>query len=822
MKYYLRLFLPLFCLASLNVNGQSVLSGQLQSEEGPVIYSNVALYLESDSTLYKVETSDDNGLFTFRQVRENNYFLVASYVGLQELRKENINIAGKDIDLGQLSMSANSVQLETAVVVAQRALVEVKPDRTVFNVEGTINSVGDDGLNLLRKAPGVLLDNNNNVSVLGRTGVIFYVDGKRIPLAGDDLTNYLQNIPAEQIDRIDIITNPGAKYEAEGNAGIIDLRLKKDKSLGANGSLSSTYSKGRKHRSNISSSANYRNKKMNLFGTAGYTNNIGSQIIIFDGYRQTSRLLNRSDVNRESKGYNVKLGTDFFLSKNHTLGFLVSRDDSKADNQGLTSNIISFNTDVDNFDTTPEDVTIPFEDIDSIQLAESNSLNDIITNTFNLNYLYNDGNNTLSIDGDYGQYIRTTEQVQPNTYTDRNNNVTSTSNFSFSTPVDIDISTLKIDYETNGLNGKIGLGAKYGNVSTDNTFLFFNGLTPDTTINASKSNLFDYSEKVIAGYLSYATSLNEKWNLTTGLRTEHTNSRGTLTVFDSQFSEPPTEQNYLSFFPSFGLTYAPQRGNTWSFNYGRRINRPDYVVLNPFRTQLSELDFAIGNPNLRPEIVNNAEIGYTYKYRFNFKLAYSLTTDKITRLIGTDDSDPRASFINHDNLAEQQVINLSTSLPFQINDFWSAFFNASVNYQKNNAEYPDGNVIDVDAWGYNFFQQHTFKLGKGFSGELSGWFSGPGIWGGVFIYESSYSVNLGLQKRFLNDQLNAKIGFNDLFDQSFWSGFSDFDNLLQYGQGDWDARRFSVSLSYNFGNNNVKSRKRKTGLEDEKKRVGQG
>ena len=822
MKYFLLLFVLFFSLLSLTTYGQADISGKLFTEEGPVIYSNVALYLDSDSTLYKVETSDDTGLFTFRQVNEGKYFLVASYVGLEEFRKENITLSAENIDLGQLTMSANSVQLETAVVVAQRALVEVKPDRTVFNVEGTINSVGDDGLNLLRKAPGVLLDNNNNVSVLGRTGVIFYVDGKRIPLAGDDLTNYLQNIPAEQIDRIDIITNPGAKYEAEGNAGIIDLRLKKDKSLGANGSISSTYSKGRKHRSNLSGTGNYRNKKLNLFATGGYTDNIGSQIIIFDGFRTTSRLLNRSDVNRESKGYNIKIGTDFFLSKKHTLGFIVSRDDSNADNQGLTSNIISSNTDADNFDTTPEDVTIPYQDIDSIQIAESNTLNDIITNTYNLNYVYNDGNNTLSIDGDYGQYSRTTEQVQPNTYTDRDNNVTSTSNFSFSTPVDIDISTLKIDYETNGLNGKIGLGAKYGDVRTDNTFLFFDGLTPDTTLNTSKSNLFGYSEKVIAGYLSYSTSLNEQWNLTTGLRTEHTNSTGTLTVFNNQFSEPPSEQNYLSFFPSFGLTYAPQRGNTWSLNYGRRINRPDYVVLNPFRTQLSELDFAIGNPNLRPEIVNNAELGYTYKYRFNFKLAYSLTQDKITRLIGTDDSDPRASFINHDNLARQHVLNLSASLPFQITERWSAFINASGNYLHNSAEYPDANVIDVGAWGYNFFQQHTFKLGSGFTGELSGWFSGPGIWGGVFIYEPSYSVNLGLQKRFLSDRLNVKISFNDLFDQSFWSGFSDFDNLLQYGQGDWDARRFSVSLSYNFGNNNVKSRKRKTGLEDEKKRVGQG
>ena len=203
-------------------------------------------------------------------------------------------------------------------------------------------------------------------------------------------------------------------------------------------------------------------------------------------------------------------------------------------------------------------------------------------------------------------------------------------------------------------------------------------------------------------------------------------------------------------------------------------------------------------------------------------MAYSLTTDKITRLIGIDDSDPRASFINHDNLAEQQIISFSASLPFQITKRWSAFFNATANHQQNEASYPDGNVIDIGAFGYNIFQQHTIMLGKGYTGEVSSWYSGPGIWGGVFVFESSYAINLGLRKRFFNDQLSAKISFDDIFNQSFWSGQSDFDGLLNFGQGNWDSRRASVSLSYNFGNKNVKSRKRKIGLEDEKKRVGQG
>ena len=215
------------------------IKGQLQDEnKEAIVFANVALYNGADSSLVKVEPSDDSGIFNIKGLAAGNYYLVATYVGVADLRKSDINLtADQALDLGIISFAPSAIELEEATVTASRVMVEVKPDRTVFNVDGTINSVGSDAIELLRKAPGVLVDNNNNLSVLGRSGVMIYVDGKRLPLAGDDLANYLQNLPAEQIDRIDIITNPGARYEAEGNAGIIDIRLKKDKRFGSNGSL---------------------------------------------------------------------------------------------------------------------------------------------------------------------------------------------------------------------------------------------------------------------------------------------------------------------------------------------------------------------------------------------------------------------------------------------------------------------------------------------------------------------------------------------------------------------------------------------------------
>ena len=261
--------------------------------------------------------------------------------------------------------------------------------------------------------------------------------------------------------------------------------------------------------------------------------------------------------------------------------------------------------------------------------------------------------------------------------------------------------------------------------------------------------------------------------------------------------------------------------NSLALNYGRRINRPDYNVLNPFRTQRSELSIEKGNPFLKPEIVNNFELGYTLAYKYNFKVAYSRTNDKITRLIGPDDVDPRASFISWDNLSTESVISFNASLPVTIRKkWWDAFFNLSANHIDNQADYGNGAVVDVKNFGYTIYQQHTFKLIKGFKAEISGYYSGPGVWGGVFKYDANWSVGAGVSKKFFNKKLKARLNASNIFRQVGWKGSSEFNGLKSYGNGRFDNRFISLSLSYNFGNQKLNSRKRKTGLESESKRVG--
>ncbi len=812
MRKSLYLLICLFATHSLNAQTASI-KGQLQDEAGAAVeYANVALYQSADSSLVKGEVSNELGIFEMRGLNAGDYFLKASFVGVDDLTQAGLKLTdGQALDLGVLAFGVASTDLEQVTVKAMRQLVEVKPDRMVFNVEGTVNSAGSDAVELLRKAPGVTVDNNDNINVLGRSGVLVYVDGKRLPLVGEELSLYLKNLPAEQIDKIDIISNPGAKYEAEGNAGIIDIRLKKNENHGTNGSISAAASRGDYWRSNANLALNHRNKNINVFGTLGVADNETCTLMSFNGYQNGANLVEHNDMRNSFQNYNYRLGVDYNLAPKHTIGFLYSG--NRTDGYANDRNEISIAKAIND------------AQIDSFLVAKNTSDWLINPNTFNLNYSFDSGDGpSLNVDLDYGIFTSKKEINQPNTYYTDNTEaeVLSTFDTYFETPSDIDIYTFKVDYENKLWGGKVGLGTKLSRVNSDNTFLVYNVLNGESIRDDGRSNQFDYDESVYAGYITYNRAINQQINASLGLRAEQTDATGILEAFTSQQEEDPVEINYLSWFPSAGLTYTPSRIHSFALNYGRRINRPDYEILNPFNSQLSQLSYMKGNPFVRPEIVNNFELGYTFKYRYNFKIAYSITEDQITRLISPDEFDPLSSFITWDNLATQKVWSANLSAPMQLTKFWNAFFNISASHINNQAEYENGATVDVQVFSYTLYSQQTFSLPWNLKGEISGYYSGPGVWGGVFEYESSWSLNLGLQRKFLNEKLNVKLSANDIFFESGWNGVSNFNGLLSYGEGVWDSRRVGLSMSYNFGNQKVKSRKRKTGLEEEKGRLNKG
>lgn len=784
------------------------ISGRILDGEQALAYANVVLYQASDSTIAKVEVSDDEGNFRLQRIAEGDYNLVLSYVGYQDYRVDGIHLSSDDQkSFGDIQLNAQSQLLETAVVTARRSLVEVKPDRTVFNVEGTVNSAGNDGLELLRKAPGVLVDNNDNISVLGRSGVQIYINGKPSPLVGEELSNFIRTLSSDQIDRIDIITNPGARYEAEGNAGIIDIRLKKSDNEGLNLVLNSTLSQGQLFSQRYGLTSNFKHNKLNVFAQGGYGDANRFMNLNFDSHQNGIALLEKNHMRSDMQNFNVRAGMDYMLNENHTIGFIVDYNSAQRDARSNSRNEISALNNINH--------------IDSILHANSVGDNSSDNATYNINYQFTRNQSLLNIDLDYGQYHLKDLRDQPNRYFAADDKTfLSESNNSINTARDIDIYTAKLDYETSWKKIRLDFGSKYSLVKTDNLFRFYDGLQgEDPVFNDRRSNRFDYSEQVIAFYTNVQHQFNDVWAVSAGLRSETSDVSGDLRPFLPELQEPSVEQKYTNLFPSAGITYTMHPGNTWALQYSRRINRPDYPVLNPFEQQLTELSYEKGNPYLVPELVNNVELGYTMKWRYNFKIGYSHTKNQITRLIGPDKEDPRAGFITWENLATQDIVSANASLPFSITKHWDAYFNVNASWTNNQADYGDEGQVDVQAYNYNIYQQHTFKLPKGFVGELSGHYAGPGVWGSVFLYKPNWGLNIGLQKRFFADRLNVKVSGSDLFYKSGWRGHSDFNGLYSQAMGNWDSRRVSISASYNFGNSKVKARSRRTGIETEAGRV---
>lgn len=810
-KKFTLLLGALVLLSSQSLSAQSdngLITGKVHDPDGnPVAFANVVLKLAKDSSLFKVEYSKEDGGFAILQIPAGAYWVDISYVGLPPYQSEVINLTdGQKLNLGQIDLNPGATELSEVVVKAQKPLLEIRPDRMVLNVEGSINATGNNAMDLLRKSPGVVIDNNDNISMLGRTGVQIYIDGKPSPLSSADLASFLKTIQSTEIEAIEIITNPSSRYDAESTAGIINIKMKKDKRLGANANLNLGGSMGEVGQYNGSINGNFRNKNLNTFGSFGYYD--GENRNYMGIYREQSGLVFDQDGLNASdwSGQNFRLGTDFFLSKTQTIGFLVNGNLNDNGNQNNSRTLIG---------------RLGESSVDSVLIAENMQSGTRDNLNFNLNYKIDNGKgSSWNFDADYGLFRNEGNSFQPNFYKDATETeILNERIFSTFTPTDIDIYTFKLDHERPMWGGKAEVGTKISLVQTDNSFNFFNVINGEDIRDLDRSNQFEYRENVNAGYVNFSKQI-KKWGIQAGVRVEHTHSTGDLT------SEKPTdndfvERDYVDFFPSAGLTYSLNPKNTFQFSYSRRINRPSYQDLNPFEDRLDELTFQQGNPFLQPEYANNFQVSHSFNYRFNTTFSFSHTTDLITRQ--TEASGDKASYITWLNLDNQYVYSLNFSAPVPLAKWWSSYTSITGTYSQNKAENFSGNTVDLDATSFNIYSQQTFRLPKDVSFELSGWYNAPGLWGGTFEMDQMWSLDAGVQKKVLGGRGNLKVSVSDIFRTNKWHGVSEFGPLFMDVGGRWDSRRLRVNFSYMLGNTQVKgARKRKTGLEDEQRRVKSG
>ena len=802
MKFKLIILLSI-CISGKTF-GQSKITGSLSSDEGVVPFATVFVKHEADSSVAKVALADTSGVFKFIGIPAGRYFLHATMVGLSPCYAAVFDFSSSDVDLGILKMNANT-ELGTVNIVTARPIIEIHPDKTVFNVQGTLNATGANGFDLLRKAPGVIIDNTNNIVLEGKSGVQVYVDNKPTILAGEDLVNYLKSMQAADIDKIEIITQPSSKYEAAGNAGIINIVLKRDKNLGTNGTITAGYGYGiyHNHHTNGSFSLNHRTKKVNIY--TSYSNNIGTNWSFFylDRTQFGSTYESRSDNNDYTASHNGKAGGDWYINSKHTIGFLASGNyfGSKTNSANIT-----------------EIGPTGFIDPTQVLTADNTGVGLNYRATGNINYRFADTlGHEFSVDADYGVYNREQNNYQPNSYRDfASQQLLYENNYRMITPTAISIATAKMDYSQNLWGGKISMGTKVSFVTTDNTLNFYNVIDQVDVYNDARSNSFNYIENIIGAYLNYARSISQKLNFQVGLRAEQTNSVGDL-VSTQATAEDHVERHYLNFFPSGGLTWTPNQKNTWALTFSRRIQRPNYQSLNPFTWQTNELSFVKGNPFLQPQYGNNVKISHTFKYMFNTSLGYSYVEDFFAQI--NDTLGVTGGYLTSKNVADEQTITLGVSLPFSIKKWWNVFI--SVNAFHTSYIANDDKFQAVDKFTASAYAQNTFLLPKGFKFEISGWYSSPSIWGGTYLTGSMGALDLAVEKKFFKDRMSLRASCSDIFFTSFWTANMAYGELSISGSGGWESRIARIQLSYNFGNKDVKKvRDRKTGLDDEDKRTG--
>ena len=808
-------FVALFTLLSSAINAQKI-SGNVQDDQGAgIAKATVSLLKAKDSSVVKLSVTDKEGKYNIVTIEAGKYLIAASSIGYGTQYSALVDVTG-DMQVPSIKMTKTAATLQGVTVSSQKPMIEVRADKTILNVEGTINATGSDALELLRKSPGVLVDKDDNLSLMGKNGVQVYIDGKPTPMAGADLAAYLKSLQAAQIESIELITNPSAKYEAAGNGGIINIRLKKNKTFGTNGSVNAGYNVGVYGKYNAGLQLNHRNKNINVFGSYNY--NFGLNRNHFDLYRvQLDTLFDQRAI-MESQGtsHGYKAGLDYFINKKSTVGVLVNGNINDGDM------VNSSHTDISYLPTKT-----PFRLLSAQNVTKSNRKN---TNV-NGNYRYVNASKELNIDADFGQYRIESNQYQPNFYFSPNGTVKQNEFiYRFISPTDIDIYSLKSDYEQDYKKGKLGVGFKTALVETKNNFGRYNIFGSGPELDVDRSNEFNYRENINALYANYNRPLKGAM-IQFGLRMENTNLTGKSYPLNADGTvnknvENGFKRNYTDLFPSAAVTFNKNPMNQWGVTYSRRIDRPAYQDLNPFEFKLDEYTFQKGNINLRPQYTNTIGVTNTYKYRLTTSLTYSHVNDVFTRLIDT--TEKSKSFISQQNLATQDIVALNVSYPFQYKSY-SAFANLSGNYSLYKADFGGGNrKINLDVFTYNIYMQHSIKFGKAkdWTGEISGWYNSPSIWQGTFKSKEMWTVDAGLQKTLFKGKANFKLSVSDIFFTMKWRGESNFAGQTTIASGNWESRMLRTAFTWRFGSNTVKAaRQRKTSQEEESKRTqggGQG
>ncbi len=787
--------------------------------------ASVSLLRAKDSSLVKVAVADKDGNFSFENVKESNYLVLATSVGHSKSYSSQFSIGADKLTahVGVLQLIPAEKALKEVSVTAKKPLIERKLDRTIVNVEASITSAGNTALEVLEKAPGVSVDKDGNISLKGKSGVIIYLDGRPSYLSGPDLANMLRNMTAAQLDQIEIMTNPPAKYDAAGNAGVINIKTKKNKQFGYNGSITTGYTQGRYARFNEAVSFNYRNKKINFFSNFSYNRNHRSQeLYILRNFRDANTKNIKSifdqstDMESQSHNYNAKAGLDYTVSKNTTIGLVLNGFYNPSLWQSSTR-------------TSIYDPNYILTDVTTAYTENEEKWKNFSTN-FNFRTKLDTTGQELTADLDFIQYKATSVQPLTSTYFDNaGNQLKAPEILNGTLPTNIKIYSGKADYTLPlKKDAKFEAGIKTSFVNNDNNARYDSLKAGYSVLDSARSNHFIYEENINAAYVNYSRPLGKKWNAQLGLRVENTNSNGiskgytfNTTQNKFEYTETKFKRSYTQLFPTVYLQYTANEKNQFVINYGRRIERPDYQDMNPFVHFLDRYTFEQGNPNLSAQFAHNIELSHTYKGFLTSTINYTKTTDIIQMVLEQNDV-TNETFVKKANIASSEQIGLAITANKSITKWWSGNIYANV-YNNHFKGFVGTEPISVGVTSLMVQLQQQFKFSKGWAAEISGFYRSKGLEGVIYIKPIA-QLNAGVSKQVLKNKGSLRLNIRDIFAGGVFKGYSKYGTVDANFKNVNDSRAVSLTFTYRFNKGKLKatSSRRTSGASDEQNRVKSG
>ncbi|MBK1438514.1 TonB-dependent receptor [Parapedobacter sp. ISTM3] len=806
-KHTLIAFLLTTILATAAYTQQASIAGRVLDEKNaPLDLATVNLLAARDSSVVKTAFPDETGNFMFTGVQQGTYLVRAVLVGYEDALSEVVEIASATAakNLAPLVLkNTNTVLDEVAVTAPQRPLVERKPDMMVVNVENSTLAAGNTAMDILERSPGVTVDKDDNISLMGKQGVIIMIDGKQTYLSAEQLANFLRNTDGNTIKSIELITNPSSKYDASGTAGMINIVLKKNRMAGTNGTFTAGTGYGFGHKANTSLNLNHKVNRLNVFGTYSYMDNEGgNEIGIFRSIVQqdvNTDFQQYTEFNRRNRNHSYRAGVDYNTSDRNVVGVLLSGYASGNDNNNSSNTLIG------------RTILSPDSTLFTSSLFDG-SYRSFAINANN-QFTIDSNGRKLVADVDVSRFSNRNDADYNNTFYLPSGDIKGQPLLSRSNmPTIINIRVAKVDYTHpfgKGNKNKIETGMKYSNVSSDNDMRFENQVGGVWQNDVGRTNHFLYEEQVAAAYLNYSTTLG-KLGIQAGLRSEYTVSDGNSITMANRI-----KRDYLDFFPSVFLNYNISDNHQTGLSYSKRINRPNYGNLNPFEYFLDQYTSEQGNPYLRPEYTHAFDFSYTLMQKYHLSAGYNRTNDVIAESMGQDDVTKR-TWVTRDNLAKQEIWYGNLNVPVKVTKFWNTNTNLNAFYMGFDGPL-GGEYLSQGQFAWQLRSNHTFTILPTFTAETSVNYQSSLVYS-IYRIGSQWSIDAGLNKSFYNKKANLKFSVSDIFDTRVQDVRTQYANLNTVINQKNETRVARLTFTYSFGNMKNGAR-RNDGQSEEKSRI---